>query len=98
MKSTDFRAATLFGGQADGVVDCISKPFRVRDMLARVHLQLQLGKRRVRLEEDFEVRSHELQVLTDLSPVSRQLQMADAIKQLLISRLEYLERMPMASK
>ncbi|KAJ1307032.1 hypothetical protein OPQ81_008011 [Rhizoctonia solani] len=61
--------ANLFGGQADGVVDCISKPFRVRDMLARVHLQLQLGKRRVRLEEDFEVRSHELQVLTDLSPV-----------------------------
>ncbi|CAE6499988.1 unnamed protein product [Rhizoctonia solani] len=60
---------SLFGGQADGVVDCISKPFRVRDMLARVHLQLQLGKRRVRLEEDFEVRSHELQVLTDLSPV-----------------------------
>ncbi|CAE6366411.1 unnamed protein product [Rhizoctonia solani] len=59
----------LLDGQADGVVDCISKPFRVRDMLARVHLQLQLGKRRVRLEEDFEVRSHELQVLTDLSPV-----------------------------
>ncbi|CAE7221364.1 unnamed protein product [Rhizoctonia solani] len=60
---------TLLDGQTDGVVDCISKPFRVRDMLARVHLQLQLGKRRVRLEEDFEVRSHELQVLTDLSPV-----------------------------
>ncbi|CAE6495191.1 unnamed protein product [Rhizoctonia solani] len=61
--------ASLFGGQPDGVVDCISKPFRVRDLLARVHLQLQLGKRRVKLEEDFEVRSHELQVLTDLSPV-----------------------------
>ncbi|CAE6472751.1 unnamed protein product [Rhizoctonia solani] len=60
---------SLLDGQADGIVDCISKPFRVRDMLARVHLQLQLGKRRVRLEEDFEVRSHELQVLTDLSPV-----------------------------
>ncbi|KAF8603915.1 hypothetical protein BDV93DRAFT_523067 [Ceratobasidium sp. AG-I] len=59
----------LFGGKVEGVVDCISKPFRVRDLLARVHLQVQLGKRRLRLEEDFEVRSHELQVLTDLSPV-----------------------------
>lgn len=61
------------------MVDCISKPFRVRDLLARVHLQVQLGKRRVRLEEDFEVRSHELQVLTDLSPVSCILQL-DALK------------------
>ncbi|KAF8749105.1 His Kinase A (phosphoacceptor) domain [Rhizoctonia solani] len=67
--SDDAMHSQFVWGQADGVVDCISKPFRVRDMLARVHLQLQLGKRRVRLEEDFEVRSHELQVLTDLSPV-----------------------------
>ncbi|CAE6472804.1 unnamed protein product [Rhizoctonia solani] len=60
---------SLFGGQTDGAVDYISKPFKVKDLLARAHLQLQLGKRRVKLEEDFEVRSHELQVLTDLSPV-----------------------------
>ncbi|CAE6436787.1 unnamed protein product, partial [Rhizoctonia solani] len=60
---------SLFGGQADGAVDYISKPFKVKDLLARAHLQLQLGKRRVKLEEDFEVRSHELKVLTDLSPV-----------------------------
>jgi DNA-binding response OmpR family regulator len=60
----------LFGGKVEGVVDCVSKPFRVRDLLARVHLQVQLGKRRLKLEEDFEVRSHELQLLTDLSPVS----------------------------
>ncbi|KAG9079051.1 hypothetical protein FRC06_007983, partial [Ceratobasidium sp. 370] len=61
--------ASLFGGKVDGAVDCVGKPFRVRDLLARVHLQLQLGKRRVKLEEDFEVRSHELKVLADLSPV-----------------------------
>ncbi|KDN38661.1 hypothetical protein RSAG8_09336, partial [Rhizoctonia solani AG-8 WAC10335] len=60
---------SLFGGQTDGAVDYIGKPFKVKDLLARAHLQLQLGKRRVKLEEDFEVRSHELQVLTDLSPV-----------------------------
>ncbi|QRV74353.1 protein-histidine kinase [Ceratobasidium sp. AG-Ba] len=60
---------SLFGGRTEGAVDYVSKPFRVRDLLARVHLQLQLGKRRVKLEEDFEVRSHELRVLADLSPV-----------------------------
>lgn len=51
-------------------MDCISKPFRVRDMLARVHLQLQLGKRRIKLEDEFEAKSYELQVLGELSPVS----------------------------
>ncbi|KAG8705200.1 hypothetical protein FRC08_001781 [Ceratobasidium sp. 394] len=61
--------ASLFGGTAEGAVDCVSKPFRVRDLLARVHLQLQIGKRRTKLEEDFEVRSRELKVLADLSPV-----------------------------
>ncbi|KAG8766784.1 hypothetical protein FRC12_006659 [Ceratobasidium sp. 428] len=61
--------ANLLSGKVEGVVDCITKPFRVRDLLARVHLQVQLGKRRINLEEEFEVRSRELQILTDLSPV-----------------------------
>ncbi|CAE6344989.1 unnamed protein product [Rhizoctonia solani] len=60
---------SLFGGKEEGVVDYVSKPFRVRDILARVHLQLQLGKRRVKLEDEFETRSYELQVLGELSPV-----------------------------
>ncbi|KAH7327639.1 hypothetical protein B0J17DRAFT_772105 [Rhizoctonia solani] len=60
---------SLFGGKEEGAVDCISKPFRVRDILARVHLQLQLGKRRIKLEDEFEARSYELQVLGELSPV-----------------------------
>ncbi|KAH7327638.1 hypothetical protein B0J17DRAFT_722634 [Rhizoctonia solani] len=59
----------LFGGKEEGAVDCISKPFRVRDILARVHLQLQLGKRRVKLEDEFQAKSYELQVLGELSPV-----------------------------
>ncbi|CAE6499919.1 unnamed protein product [Rhizoctonia solani] len=59
----------LFGGNEEGAVDCISKPFRIRDILARVHLQLQLGKRRVKLEDEFQARSYELQVLGELSPV-----------------------------
>ncbi|CAE6427632.1 unnamed protein product [Rhizoctonia solani] len=60
---------SLFGGKEEGAVDYIRKPFRVRDILARVHLQLQLGKRRVKLEDEFEARSYELQVLGELSPV-----------------------------
>ncbi|ELU37243.1 response regulator receiver domain-containing protein [Rhizoctonia solani AG-1 IA] len=61
---------SLFGGKEEGAVDCVGKPFRVRDILARVHLQLQLGKRRLKLEDEFEARSYELQVLGELSPVS----------------------------
>ncbi|GAB1518066.1 hypothetical protein RhiTH_001124 [Rhizoctonia solani] len=60
---------SLFGGKEEGAVDCVGKPFRVRDILARVHLQLQLGKRRLKLEDEFEARSYELQVLGELSPV-----------------------------
>ncbi|CUA74876.1 hypothetical protein RSOLAG22IIIB_11543 [Rhizoctonia solani] len=60
---------SLFGGKEEGAVDYISKPFRARDMLTRVHLQLQLGKRRVKLEDEFEARAYELRVLGELSPV-----------------------------
>jgi hypothetical protein len=67
---TDNWLVNLLGGKVEGVVDCVTKPFRVKDLLARVHLQVQLGKRRIKLEEEFEVRSRELQILTDLSPVS----------------------------
>ncbi|CAE6344687.1 unnamed protein product [Rhizoctonia solani] len=60
---------SLFGGNEEGAVDYISKPFRARDILTRVHLQLQLGKRRVKLEDEFEARAYELRVLGELSPV-----------------------------
>lgn len=43
---------------------------RSRDLLARCHLQLQIGKRRIKLEKSFSERSRELQTLTDLCPVS----------------------------
>ncbi|KAF8602905.1 hypothetical protein BDV93DRAFT_557089 [Ceratobasidium sp. AG-I] len=59
----------LFDGRMEGIVDCILKPFRVRDLLARCHLQLQIGKRRIKLENSFSERSRELQTLTDLCPV-----------------------------
>ncbi|KAG9122882.1 hypothetical protein FRC07_000555 [Ceratobasidium sp. 392] len=56
-------------GQTEGIVDCITKPFNIRDLLARSHMQLQIGKRRIKLENDFTERSSELQTLTNLSPV-----------------------------
>ncbi|QRV90185.1 response regulator receiver [Ceratobasidium sp. AG-Ba] len=59
----------LFDGREEGIVDCITKPFRARDLLARVHLQLQIGKRRVALEKTFAERTQELRTLTDLCPV-----------------------------
>ncbi|KAF8602883.1 hypothetical protein BDV93DRAFT_523732 [Ceratobasidium sp. AG-I] len=59
----------LFAGKTEGVVDCISKPFKVRDLLARVHLQVQLGKRLIKLQGDFDARTHELETLIELSTV-----------------------------
>ncbi|KAG8712854.1 hypothetical protein FRC09_019390 [Ceratobasidium sp. 395] len=59
----------FFTNQTEGIVDCITKPFSIRDLLARSHLQLQIGKRRIKLENDFTERSSELQALTNLSPV-----------------------------
>lgn len=50
-------------------MDCIGKPFKVRDLVARVHLQVQLGKRLIKLQEDFEDRSRELETLIELSTV-----------------------------
>ncbi|KAG8771581.1 hypothetical protein FRC12_003528 [Ceratobasidium sp. 428] len=59
----------FFAGEADGIVDCVTKPFSIRDLLARSHLQLQIGKRRIKLENDFTERSSELHTLMNLSPV-----------------------------
>ncbi|KAG8722993.1 hypothetical protein FRC09_005177 [Ceratobasidium sp. 395] len=66
-----FIVAEFFAGEADGIVDCVTKPFNIRpsDLLARSHLQLQIGKRRIKLENDFTERSSELQTLMNLSPV-----------------------------
>ena len=40
-----------------------------KELIARVHLQMQLGKRRIELEAKFEERTREIQLLSDLSPV-----------------------------
>lgn len=48
-----------------GADDYLSKPFNARELVARAHMQIQLGKKRKALEEAFEERTHELRVLSD---------------------------------
>ncbi|KAI5119585.1 hypothetical protein M0805_006470 [Coniferiporia weirii] len=56
-------------GLLSGADDYMSKPFTGKELIARVHLQMQLGKRRIELEAKFLERTHEIQLLSDLSPV-----------------------------
>ena len=51
-----------------GATDYIQKPFRPRELLARIHLHMQLGKRRTQLESLFSQREQEIKVLSDLCP------------------------------
>ncbi|ODN83508.1 hypothetical protein L202_01642 [Cryptococcus amylolentus CBS 6039] len=52
-----------------GAEDYLAKPFNAREIVARAHMQLQLGKKRKHLEEAFEERTAELRVLSEFSPV-----------------------------
>nr|XP_019044826.1 hypothetical protein I302_06740 [Kwoniella bestiolae CBS 10118]OCF23756.1 hypothetical protein I302_06740 [Kwoniella bestiolae CBS 10118] len=56
-------------GLLAGADDYLAKPFNSRELVARAHMQLQLGKRRKSLEEAFEQRTSELRALTEYSPV-----------------------------
>ncbi|KAF8576294.1 hypothetical protein K439DRAFT_1640612 [Ramaria rubella] len=56
-------------GLLSGADDYIAKPFQGRELVARVHLQMQLGKRRAELEARFEERQREVQILSDNSPI-----------------------------
>ncbi|KAG8964813.1 hypothetical protein FRC03_001346 [Tulasnella sp. 419] len=56
-------------GLLAGADDYISKPFKGRELVARAHLQIQLGKRKAELQALYETRKTELQLLMDMSPV-----------------------------
>ncbi|KZT38755.1 hypothetical protein SISSUDRAFT_1046495 [Sistotremastrum suecicum HHB10207 ss-3] len=56
-------------GLLSGADDYLSKPFKGRELIARANLQLQLGKRRIELEAKFELRTQEIKLISDLSPV-----------------------------
>ncbi|OCF32740.1 hypothetical protein I316_05661 [Kwoniella heveanensis BCC8398] len=56
-------------GLLAGADDYLAKPFNARELIARAHMQLQLGKKRRALEAAFDERTMELSALTEYSPV-----------------------------
>lgn len=64
------RGSTAHDAEAD-VADYLPKPFNARDLLARAHMQVQLGKKRRRMEREFEQRTSELRVLTECTAVHK---------------------------
>jgi len=51
-----------------GAEDYMEKPFRPKELLARVHLHLQVGKKRWHLEEGFAQREAQISILSDYCP------------------------------
>lgn len=51
-----------------GAEDYMEKPFRPKELLARVHLHLQVGKKRALLEEGFAQREAQISILSDYCP------------------------------
>ena len=56
-------------GLLAGADDYLEKPFNARELIARAHMQVQLGKKRRHLEEAFDERTAELRTLSEFSPV-----------------------------
>ncbi|ODO09252.1 hypothetical protein I350_02852 [Cryptococcus amylolentus CBS 6273] len=52
----------------NGAEDYMAKPFKPKELLARVHLHLQVGKKRAKLEALYAQRETELAVLSDYCP------------------------------
>ncbi|EJT48035.1 two-component-like hybrid sensor histidine kinase 2 [Trichosporon asahii var. asahii CBS 8904] len=59
---------TRLEGLVGGAEEYISKPFKRNELLARVHLHMQMGKRRAALEDLFAQREQEIAVLSDHCP------------------------------
>ncbi|KAK8861422.1 hypothetical protein IAR55_002241 [Kwoniella newhampshirensis] len=52
-----------------GAEDYLAKPFKPKELVARVHLHLQVGKKRANLEKLYAERETELTVLSDSCPI-----------------------------
>ncbi|KAG8900969.1 hypothetical protein FRB99_005659 [Tulasnella sp. 403] len=56
-------------GLLSGADDYIAKPFKSKELIARVHLHLHIGKRKQELQKLFDQRTREIKLLSDMSPV-----------------------------
>jgi len=67
-----FSAMTGDEARVDGLImgaeDYLEKPFKPKELLARVHLHMQVGKKRANLEKLFAEREVELTLLSDYCP------------------------------
>ncbi|WVF67557.1 hypothetical protein IAT40_002314 [Kwoniella sp. CBS 6097] len=76
LKSIPVIMCTARGGEESkieglmaGADDYLSKPFSAKELIARSHVQLLLGKNRKQLSKAFEEQTQELRAVTDYSPV-----------------------------
>lgn len=66
MVTADAGEESKLDGLLAGADDYISKPFTSKQLLARTHLQMQMGKRKAELEAKFESSTSQLRVSTSL--------------------------------
>ncbi|KAL7413157.1 hypothetical protein BDY24DRAFT_74844 [Mrakia frigida] len=55
-------------GLLAGAEDFLSKPFSTKELVARAHLQMQLGKKRIEMERNFRDQEAATRLLSDSSP------------------------------
>lgn len=64
---------TLTDARVDGILqgadDYMAKPFRSREVIARVNMQMMIGKKRRELEERYLNRTAEMDTIAEYSPV-----------------------------
>ena len=64
---------SLIDARVDGILqgadDYMAKPFRSREVIARVNMQMMIGKKRRELEEKYLNRTAEMDTIAEYSPV-----------------------------